>query len=71
MSLFHVSADANGRHRPGLTDEVVQLLGDTVRGIRCPAPIDPGRRYEDDLAKPPSEDAVCDVLLARRPGGGR
>ncbi|MFJ2170614.1 class I SAM-dependent methyltransferase [Streptomyces griseofuscus] len=40
MSLFHATADAYSRHRPGLPDEVVQLLAGTLRGIRCPALLD-------------------------------
>ncbi|WP_051698605.1 hypothetical protein [Streptomyces albus] len=42
MSLFHAAADAYGRHRLGLPDEVVHLLAGTVRGIRRPALLDLG-----------------------------
>ncbi|MEW2128570.1 hypothetical protein AB0891_33235 [Streptomyces sp. NPDC007259] len=42
MSLFHATADAYSRHRPGLPDEVVHLLAGTLRGIHCPALLDLG-----------------------------
>lgn len=42
MSLFHATADAYSRHRPGLPDEVVHLLVGTLRGIRRPALLDLG-----------------------------
>ncbi|MFF9854129.1 class I SAM-dependent methyltransferase [Streptomyces litmocidini] len=42
MSLFHATADAYSRHRPGLPDEVVDLLADTLRGTRYPALLDLG-----------------------------
>ncbi|MYY87026.1 MULTISPECIES: class I SAM-dependent methyltransferase [unclassified Streptomyces] len=42
MSLFHATADAYGRYRPGLPDEVVPLLVGTLRGIRRPALLDLG-----------------------------
>ncbi|MFI7316897.1 NUDIX domain-containing protein [Streptomyces venezuelae] len=42
MSLFHATADAYGRYRPGLPDEVVLLLAGTLRGIRRPALLDLG-----------------------------
>ncbi|THC43118.1 class I SAM-dependent methyltransferase [Streptomyces sp. A1499] len=42
MSLFHATADAYSRHRPGLPDKVVHLLAGTLRGIRHPALLDLG-----------------------------
>ncbi|MET9550983.1 class I SAM-dependent methyltransferase [Streptomyces sp. NPDC006627] len=40
--MFHATAEAYGRHRPGLPDEVVHLIAGTVRGLRCPALLDLG-----------------------------
>jgi hypothetical protein len=40
--LFHATADAYGRHHPGLPDEAVHLLAGTLRGIRRPALLDLG-----------------------------
>lgn len=42
MSLFHATADAYERHRPGLPDAVVHLLAAALRGIRRPALLDLG-----------------------------
>ncbi|MGW1225014.1 class I SAM-dependent methyltransferase [Streptomyces sp. NPDC001478] len=42
MSLFHATADAYSRHRPGLPDDVVHLLAGTLRGIHRPALLDLG-----------------------------
>ncbi|MFB7026574.1 MULTISPECIES: class I SAM-dependent methyltransferase [unclassified Streptomyces] len=42
MTLFHATADAYSRHRPGLPDEAAHLLAGTLRGIRRPALLDLG-----------------------------
>ncbi|MFC8175217.1 methyltransferase [Streptomyces sp. NPDC057325] len=42
MTLFHATAGACARHRPGLPEGVVHLLAGTLHGVRRPALLDPG-----------------------------